>query len=346
MESVAAGRRKIDTFPRTNNYSRRAVDRSECSIVAIAAWAIEGSRMPNLLSSLQVDVAIRFNDAKARDLVPLLTLGLALKSANAKFTPEMVQGVADLQQRLGLAVDGKIGRVSRPLFEEELTLSTEGLWPAAAADQAARRRHYLKLCGCFERTPSTAVPTLIGLRGVRLFGLKNHVVRSRREYDDSFVLLTLDGAVREFRGATHPYQQSSGASPDFNGDGKRDVGMIRPDLYRLKPLAHLHKGHVALHLLQHESGSDKIPAYRDVNQDGWFSPDEISLSETAVSGQQVVPGSGAFADEVLFHPGDPGFSSIGCQTAAGTDVMRLHEVGPLDYLLVNAVDAIALMTRA
>ncbi|WP_437932566.1 hypothetical protein WMF37_25970 [Sorangium sp. So ce291] len=203
------------------------------------------------------------------------------------------------------------------------------------------------LCKLVGHDPTGSRTTLLGLRGVRLFGLRTHTVRSRSEYDDAFVLLNLQGdeKVYEFRGATHPYQTSSTASPDFNGDRRPDVGMLRPGHYHVEARSEPYKDHPALAVLC-SSGVNRgrLPAYRDTNHDGLFDEAEMHASESATSGGQVSEGIGAWMDQVLFHPG-LGFSSIGCQTAHLRDIKKLHALGKLEYLLVNAVDVLALMKQ-
>ncbi len=154
--------------------------------------------------------------------------------------------------------------------------------------------------------------------------MRTHVVQSTSALDDTFVVITPGQAssTRAFAGATHPYQKTSTESPDMNGDGLGAVAMIRPGTYALTPV--VYKGFKAMRLLP-PGGVDRVPAYRDLDHDGLFSPDEIQRSIDATTGPQVAAGIGMYATEVFFHPGSAwGFSSIGCLTAAANDV-RLRE---------------------
>src|SRR5438477_4711886 len=77
-------------------------------------------------------------------------------------------------------------------------------------------------------------PTVLGLRGVDLEG-SAHPTQSAESFDDVFVVLTAEGRVTELAGSTHPQHATSEQSPDIDGDGKRDVGMIRPGEYQVVP---------------------------------------------------------------------------------------------------------------
>src|SRR5882762_7498571 len=235
-----------------------------------------------------------------------------LAEAEGTFTPALVQRIADLQERLGFEPDGKIGPLTRPILAEELepTVDAADLWPNSS-DQDVRHAHYRSLCEAFETDISWTRPVLLGIRGVRLFGLRTHVVRSEPSYEDAFVLLNAKpaGSVLEFRGASYPYQTTSREAVDLDRDGQPDVAMIRPGLYLLEPLSALFHGRLALHVRTHD-GSGNVPCYRDLNHDGYFSPEEIAKALSAQHGIQVVTGDGAVAVGILFHPGfDDGMSS-------------------------------------
>jgi hypothetical protein len=94
-------------------------------------------------------------------------------------------------------------------------------------------------------------------------------------------------------------------------------------------------------------GRAEIPVYRDTNHDARIDEVEKRASETATRGEQVLPGIGAYATEILLHPGydtlqvqkrDP-FSSIGCQTAPIEALRQVLAAGrTLDYVLADAID--------
>lgn len=137
-------------------------------------------------------------------------------------------------------------------------------------------------------------PTVLGIRSRG---------ESTRQYDDRFVVLTPDGRVREFAGATHPGQTRSSLSPDVNRDGAGDVGMIRPGNYNVRASGP-YKGYPGFHVRRLD-GSDRIPGWRDTNHDGVYSGAERTASERR----------GDTLTDVLFHAGNPGSPrSIGCLT--------------------------------
>jgi hypothetical protein len=224
----------------------------------------------------------------------------------------------DSQQVLGAITVAPVGVDASPL------------WPDAEQDSDGVWAHYVNLCRLAGAAPSTERPTLLAIRGVELRLPSTHVVRSVAALDDAFVLLTPGQApsTREFAGATHPYQTTSTESP--NGA----VAMIRPGVYALTPV--VYKGYKAMRLLPLD-GVDRVPAYRDLNHDGLYSPDEIRASVEATSGLQVAAGIGMYANEVFLHPGAAwGFSSIGCLTAAAADVAYVNGLGRVDLVLADA----------
>src|SRR5690349_4476018 len=82
------------------------------------------------------------------------------------------------------------------------------------------------------------MPTVLGLRGMTVKGT-THATTSSLRYDDTFVVLTADGRVHEFRGSTHPGYGRSPANnlqpQDANGDGVGDVGTLKPGNYMVVP---------------------------------------------------------------------------------------------------------------
>ena len=162
-----------------------------------------------------------------------------------------------------------------------------------------------------------------------VLGLRQGDGSSQRSYNDGFVVLTPDGHVQRFGGATHPGQNSSRASPDVTGDGVGDVGTIRPGNYRVVPNGN-HAGAPSFHV-QTLGGSGNIPGWRDTNHDGRFSDAERAAAERR----------GDTLSGVLFHQGNTNTpSSIGCQTMSPAEYQRfLAAVGgpraSFTYTLVN-----------
>jgi len=146
-------------------------------------------------------------------------------------------------------------------------------------------------------------PTVLGIRAGE--------GGAAREYRDRFIVFTPNGRVQEFTAATYPGQSSSRASPDVSGDGRGDVGMIRPGNYTVVPNGE-HAGAASYHV-RTRSGSGSLPGWRDTNQDGTYSASERSASEAR----------GDRLTEVLFHQGNSAApSSIGCQTLSPAEYRR------------------------
>jgi hypothetical protein len=245
-----------------------------------------------------------------------------------------------------------------PTFKLKPGKAAALLWPRVALSEADKFDHYSRLLAFGSHKIKADTPVLIGLRGIELYSEKTHAVRSKKSYDDAFVLLELkrDGfkKVREFKGATHPYQRRSGQAPDVNALTCRvksrnvsDVGMIRPGVYSMRSKKQ-HHGLTALKITT-TTGGHRIPVIRDTNHDGKFSSRETRNSLTRRLGCQVSRETGDYAKGILFHPGyteqhgdNPRktYSSIGCQTASLKDVNALVDAqrrkGKIIYILFDA----------
>jgi hypothetical protein len=277
-------------------------------------------------------------------LAPSLRKSFGLADG-ADYSIELVQFVAEVQRSLGLLADGVIGQKTLPLLRASLENDSgpsDGLWPAGGSGDDRVYEHYRALCAASGFEPRADRPTLLAIRGVWLHGRRPHPVRHVPLYDDAFVLLRSGEAPFAFRGATHPYQARSGAAPDVDGDGEKDVGMIRPDTYLLR----LQSSSPPIFNLLTQRGSGRIPAYRDTDHDARIDDAEKQASSARTAGAQVEPGIGAYATEVLLHPGYDAlqakdrrpFSSIGCQTASVESLQRVLAAGKtLDYVLADGV---------
>jgi hypothetical protein len=263
------------------------------------------------------------------------------------YSAEVVQFVAEFQRSRGLAADGVIGPQTRrhiePLVRADLA-SCEKLWPATSAAMD-RHSHFAALCASSGFRDGNARPTLLALRGVWLFGRSVHPVWHAPLYDDAFILLRDGTAPFAFRGATHPYQIDSKASADLDRDGRKDVGMVRPGCYVLEMVGN----DPPIFKMFTREGTAQIPVYRDMNHDARIDEAEKKASESATRGEQVAAGVGAFATEILLHPGydtllpqkQSPFSSIGCQTAPVEALREVLAAGrTIDYVLVDAVDLV------
>jgi hypothetical protein len=143
--------------------------------------------------------------------------------------------------------------------------------------------------------------TVIGLRGVSFEG-QAHATSYVHAFDDTLVVLTSDERVVRFHASTHPFQNAAPGVPDVDGDGKADVGMIRPGVYDASARAALVAGQPSW-AVSHD-GSGKVPGWRDTNHDGVLDADEIAAAEKR----------GDALTDVLFHQGEGGAPpAVGCQ---------------------------------
>lgn len=127
--------------------------------------------------------------------------------------------------------------------------------------------------------------------GVKIEAGKVTVVAKRRgsdrrsdQYEDMFVVFRADATVARYIGTTKPAQMPNPGSavvPDVDGNGRKDLGIVRPGVY----VAH---GDVTYGLPGYERHAFKIktddddsylPAWRDLDGDGVFSAQDKSLSE-------------------------------------------------------------------
>jgi hypothetical protein len=283
-----------------------------------------------------IDAAIKFNDLRARDVLSDFRAALKVPGDAEHYDAALVERIVEEQAKAKLSADGKVGQHTRELLSSlQQALDASSLWPAPSASEAEKAEHYRGLLQKLQVDTALKRPLLAAFRGVALRGSGTHAVLSQAKYDDAFVLLVpVEGSVkvREFEGATHPYQRvtSLAAAPDVNKDGEADVGTIKPGSYLLrrqtKPA-----GHPSLHLVKLD-GKDGIPTWRDTNHDGKISGPELDASLNQL------------ATEVLLHPGftsqlrsgNRNYSSIGCQTARVEDVQAVADHEQVDYALIDA----------
>jgi len=103
-------------------------------------------------------------------------------------------------------------------------------------------------------------------------------------YDDTLVVFRSDGTIARFAGTTKPAQMpvpGSSIVPDVDGDGRKDLGIVRPGVYR----AH---GGTSYGVPGYERSAFKVttetddpdlPAWRDLTGDGVYSASEKMLAE-------------------------------------------------------------------
>ena len=209
------------------------------------------------------------------------------------------------------------------------------------------------------------MPTVLGLRGVDIHG-RIHETQDRRSadpahgqeggYDDTLVILHPDGRLERMPYSSHPFQNHSGASPDADGNGSGDVGIIRPGEYYAQAGGN-HAGDNAW-LLRNQStttdaqgrvvmtpGDDHLPAWRDTDHDFRISDAERTGSEGRRrddAGRHTSRRDGDYANGVLFHqirPGVPTDSSIACQVQPRDGFRNFErDIGPrqsFNYVLVD-----------
>jgi hypothetical protein len=154
-------------------------------------------------------------------------------------------------------------------------------------------------------------------------------------YDDPMILMWKDGGgirVQRLKGNTEPAgayaagheRANRGSTVDFDGDGRNDLGRLRPGVYHYHPEQHPHLGSIW-------RARDIQIVDRDCNHDGKFSPLE-----------QGDPNHPSDAGTTMYiHKGGTTFTgSAGCQTLPPTEFAKLLELArgqpALSYVLINA----------
>jgi len=132
-------------------------------------------------------------------------------------------------------------------------------------------------------------------------------------YEDTLVVFRADGTIVRFAATTKPAQMpnpSSSTVPDVDKDGRKDLGIVRPGVYRAV-------GDVTFGLPGHErtafkivteEGEGGLPAWRDLSGDGVFSSSERTTSEER----------GYTISGIYIHYGfDPAGTTVGDGTYVG-----------------------------
>jgi hypothetical protein len=194
-------------------------------------------------------------------------------------------------------------------------------------------------------------PLLIAIRGAAPGDEQTHALHAKPVYDDAFCLVQKTTMPMLFPGATHSYQLDSKLSPDVDGDGRGDVGSIRPGRLVLTD-----RGAQPYPIFEVSlpNGDKLIPCWRDTGKhDGVIDDAERERAETATKGPQV-NATGYYSTAVLMHtgwdapPDSEHRSSISCLTAnfRHLDVMRdaaRHSEGKLDCILIDADELVAIV---
>ncbi|MBL8917942.1 MAG: peptidoglycan-binding protein [Myxococcaceae bacterium] len=260
---------------------------------------------------------------------------------DGKFGPKTEQALRDFQGATGAEVDGVVGPETVGKLRTTAGQQVNRRDPAApssdyqpnrpapvdigrpSGDERQRYDYYASMVRrAGGQVCPNGQPTVLGLRAGE--------GGAAREYKDRFIVLTPNGRVHEFTGATYPGQSRSSASPDVTGDGVGDVGMIRPGNYQVVPNGN-HAGAASYHV-RTLGGSGSIPGWRDSNHDGRYSDGERGASERR----------GDRLTGVLFHQGNSSApSSIGCQTLSPSEYRRFIDAvggprGSFTYTLIAA----------
>jgi len=173
---------------------------------------------------------------------------------------------------------------------------------------------------------------VIGIRGRDTSGRVHPTTVERGVFDDAVVVLTADGRAVTLAVSTHPWERGSTSSPDVDGDGKGDVGMLAPGRYLAvargadRNIAGLPTWHVL-----NPNGVDGLAGARNTDHDGVYSEREVAASKSR----------GDRLSAILFHKGGAGApAAIGCQVLDEDGVKDLAKLvagkDRFDYLLVDA----------
>lgn len=207
-----------------------------------------------------------------------------------------------------------------------------------AASSLASREVYQRWAPVVTAAGATLHPhgfaTVLGLRGRSVDGARHDAI-SRREYDDTFVVLLANRTGFVLTGSTHPFQADGVEGvPDVDGDGALDVGRIRTGQYLAlgRGKNNLVAGMPGYDVVTFEGKSGRLPGVRDTNQDGVYADVEDAASAARKDGVTAV----------LFHHGDEGSpAAVGCQVLP-TEALRnlVRAVGgagaTFHYVLVDA----------
>jgi peptidoglycan hydrolase-like protein with peptidoglycan-binding domain len=219
--------------------------------------------------------------------------------------------------------------------------------PSQRASQSERVAHYkgmLEQQGVKMKPGQTYV---MGLRGLSPEGSRVRDTADTNQlrtwnskgnsYNDSFVVLTpgRDGQHQAtvLRGATYPGQKelvSNKIGVDANRDGKKDVGMVRPGVYRVNPNGRFNNSDSFR--VKTLGGGRYLPGWRDTNQDGNYSLDERSRTS----------GTYGRMNGILFHSGnETSPNSVGCQTLSPAEYENFVKAvggknGSFTFALIDA----------
>jgi len=231
-------------------------------------------------------------------------------SVDGTLGPQTTNAIKAFQRAKSLPVDGTLNAATLAA----LGVTDSFVTPTTAAISENEKQTFAKYAAMVRAAGGEVnpggQPTVLGLR--------RGADAMSTAFGDRLVVLQPNGRVVEFTASTKPSSKGSADSKDANGDGKKDVAILQPGNYRVRPwkALFLGTGLPAFHV-QTLSGNGEVPAWRDTNQDGTFT-----AAEKVASARR-----GDIATEILFHAGkNNGPSSVGCITLSPAQMKRFAEV--------------------
>ncbi len=241
----------------------------------------------------------------------LAAAGFDPGTADGSFGESTAKALRAFQASKNLTVDARVGSETWKALAVKDTFAPQA--PPSAEEKAKFEKFAAMVkAGGGEVNPG-GKPTILALRSGK--------TESIATYGDRFVVLTKDGRVTELVGSTKPSGKATHKSKDADGDGKKDLGILRPGSYQVQAWKSIYPGTaLASYVVQRIGAKDKldnaVPAWRDTNQDRFFSDEEKAASVRR----------GDVATEILFHAGGgekP--NSVGCLTLSPKEMKRLIE---------------------
>jgi hypothetical protein len=224
-----------------------------------------------------------------------------------------------------------LGGVACSSADEGVDAASQDLDPTYAKWDAFAKAH--------EMPAHAGRARVIGIRGRDSDGNVHSTIIQRGIFDDSLVLLGADKKVTFLSVSTHPWETNSSASPDVDGDGKGDVGMLLPGRYQAvaRGSAANIAGLPTFHVVNVD-GNDGLAGVRNTEHLDHYTQEEFDAS--SARGDKLTA--------ILFHKGGDGApNAIGCQVLDADGIATLSQKAGarFDYLLVDANDADDLPTN-
>lgn len=247
-------------------------------------------------------------------------------TSDGTFGEATARALRSFQTSKKLTVDGRAGAATWAALAAQDSFTAA---PPSAQERAKFDQYAAQVRAAGGEVNPDGRPTVLALRTGR--------AESVETYAERFVVLTRDGRATELTGSTKPSaRRASKDSQDADGDGAKDLGILRPGSYQVRPWTEKYKATgLAAFVVQRldAAGQDsKVPAWRDTTHDLLFSDEEKASSERR----------GDTATEILFHAGGKAKpSSVGCLTFTPDEMKRLIAVvgGPAASFNLTLVQA-------